>query len=94
MKARFILATIGALSAMAAADDRTQYNERAANNDMAMFRDIDLNHDGKVTRAEAKGLLSIEARFDDIDIDHDDAITLDEMTRYIERTYGVRLTAA
>ena len=35
----------------------------------------------------------MEARFDDIDIDHDDEITRDGMTRYIERAYGVKLTA-
>ena len=94
MKSKFaLIAMIGAVSAMAAADDREKYNERAANSDMAMFQELDLNRDGKVTRAEAKGFLAMEARFDDIDIDHDDQITRDEMTRYIERAYGVKLTA-
>ena len=90
MKAKFIAAIIGALSATASAGDREIYNARAANSDMALFREIDINHDGKITRAATKGVVSMEARFDDIDIDHDDEISLNEMRRYIEHTYAVQ----
>lgn len=88
-----IAAVVGVLSLAAAADDREDYNRRAAQRDMALFQEFDRNHDGRLTPDEVRGILSLEARFDDIDINRDGAISLEEMQRYLEQTYGVRLAA-
>jgi len=82
---------LAAAASTAAADDRTDYNRRAANGDMASFRQLDLNRDGRLTEGEAKGDLTLGPRFRDIDINRDGILTPDEMHRYIEQTYGVQI---
>lgn len=77
-------------SLAASADDRETFNRRAADNDMALFHQIDLNHDRRLTYDEAKGDLNLGPRFNDIDINRDGIVTLEEMRRYIEQTYGIR----
>lgn len=80
---------LAAMSFSVAADDRADYNRRAADADMAAFRELDLNGDGQLTQDEAKSDLNLGPRFNDIDINRDGIITPEEMRRYIERTYGV-----
>lgn len=92
MRTAFVL-LLTAWSLSVAADDRTDYNRRAADADMAAFRQLDLNGDGRLTQEEAKGDLNLGPRFNDIDINRDGIITPEEMRRYIERTYGVSPSA-
>lgn len=73
---------------MAIADDRTDYNRRAAAADAAAFRQLDLNRDGNLSRAETISDLNLGPRFDDMDINRDGIVTPDELRRYIEQTYG------
>lgn len=77
------------LSIAAVADDRENFNRRAAEADLALLRQPDLNDDGYLTKDEAKGDLRLGPRFDYIDINRDGVITQQEMRRYIEQTYGV-----
>jgi hypothetical protein len=78
----------------AAADARTEYYQRAADHDMALFRALDLDHDGALTRIETQGDLDLGPRFDDIDINRDGFVTLEELQRYIALHYGVQAAAA
>lgn len=84
---------LAAMSLSAAADDRADYNRRAADADMAAFRRLDLNGDGRLTPDEAKSDLNLGPRFNDIDINRDGIVTPEEMRRYIERTYGISPSA-
>ena len=94
MNTKIVVAILlAANSAIAAADDRETYNRRAADNDMTLFRQLDLNADGRLTQDEVKGDLNLGPRFSDIDIDRDGLVTPDEMRRYIEQTYGVKPAA-
>lgn len=74
----------------ALADDRADFNRRAAAADAAAFRQLDLNRDGSLSRDEARGDLNLGPRFNDVDINRDGVVTQDELGRYIEQTYGVR----
>lgn len=88
--ARYIIAMLGMSSCIAAfADAASDYNRRAADRDISLFRALDRNADGRLTRAEAHGTIDVEARFSDIDADRDDTITFDELRRYITLHYGV-----
>lgn len=88
--ARYIIAMLGMSSCVAAfADAASDYNRRAADRDIGLFRALDRNTDGRLTRAEAQGTIDVEARFNDIDADRDDTITFDELRRYIALHYGV-----
>jgi hypothetical protein len=88
MKIRCALVLLAACSTLAAADDRAQYNRRAAAADEAAFRQLDLNGDGKLTKEEAKADLNFGVRFDDADINRDGIVTADEMRGYLAKTYG------
>lgn len=81
---------ITAATQIAAADDRSEYNRRAANSDLAAFRQLDLNRDGRLTADEARADVNLFPRFSDIDINRDGVITTEEMRRYLEQTYGVQ----
>ncbi len=71
------------------ADDKADYNSRAATRDTKLFQSLDRDADGVLTRAEAKGDLDLGPRFDDIDINRDGRMTRQELARYIEQRYGV-----
>jgi hypothetical protein len=77
----------------AGADARTEYYERAAAHDAALFRALDLDHDGSVTRLETQGDLDFGPRFNDMDINRDGVVTLEELQRYIAQHYGVQAPA-
>lgn len=88
---RILLAVLLAMASLsAAADDRADYNRRAAARDMAAFHQLDLNGDGRLAREEVQGDLDFGPRFDAIDINRDGIVTPEEMQRYIEQTYQVR----
>lgn len=75
----------------AGADERADYNRRAAARDLALFQELDRNRDGTVTRLEARGDLNFLPRFNDMEVDMDGVITAAELHRYLERQYGVQL---
>lgn len=88
------LALLIACALGAEADDRSEYNRRAADRDLRLFHSLDLNADGAVTLREARGDINFLPRFDDMEVDMDGIVTLAEVQRYIERHYGIHPQAA
>lgn len=87
---RCVLAVLGMSFCTASiADAASDYYRRAADRDIAEFRALDRNTDGRLTRAEVQGTIDVEARFNDIDTNRDDVITFDELARYIVLQYRV-----
>lgn len=74
----------------AGADDKSDYNRRAAADDLSLFHALDRNADGAVTRLEAQGDINFLPRFDDMEINMDGVVTMAELQRYLERTYGAQ----
>ena len=75
---------------LAGADEKTDYNRRAAARDLALFHELDRNSDGAVTRLEARGDVNFLPRFNNMEVDMDGVITASELHRYLELQYGVR----
>lgn len=69
--------------------DAARYNQRAAQADMSLFRELDRAGNGLLTKEDVRGDMRLGTRFDDIDTNRDEIVTLQEMRAYIERTYGV-----
>ena len=69
--------------------DEAGYNQRAAQADIAVFRELDRAGNGLLAKADARGDMRLGARFDDIDTNRDEIVTLQELQAYIEKTYGV-----
>ena len=69
--------------------DEARYNQRAAQTDMALFRELDRAGNGLLTKENARGDMRLGTRFDDIDTNRDGIVTLQEMRIYIEKSYGV-----
>ena len=82
------------MATAAIADDKTEYERRAVERDVALFQSLDRNRDNAVTKLEAQGDLNFGPRFDDMDINRDNIVTREELQRYLEQQYGVRTTAA
>jgi hypothetical protein len=80
------------IATAAVADDRETYSLRAAETDLAAFRQLDLNRDGMLTQDEVLADLNFAPRFNDMDINRDGIVTPEELRRYIERAYGVLVT--
>ena len=76
-------------AAAGAPSDRDEFQQRAAREDMAAFRNLDLDGDGRLTHDEVRPDVSFGPRFDDVDINRDGVIDADEMRRYLEQTYGI-----
>jgi Ca2+-binding EF-hand superfamily protein len=83
------LAMLMALAMSAGADDKSDYNRRAAASDLELFQSLDRDTDGVVTRMEARSDINFLPRFDDMEADMDGAITRAELHRYIDQQYGV-----
>lgn len=83
------LVLLAACAVGAGADDKSDYNRRAAERDLSLFHSLDRNADGAVTRLEAQGDINFLPRFADMEIDMDGAVTMAELHRYMERQYGV-----
>ena len=75
----------------AGADDRSEYNRRAAARDLSLFHSLDRNADDAVTRLEARGDINFLPRFDDMETNMDGVVTMAELHRYLEQQYGVQL---
>lgn len=82
----------GMATGMATADDRTDYNRRAAEADQAAYRQLDADGDGRLTHEEVRGDVNFRPRFDNVDTNRDGIITPDEMRRYLEQTYDIPST--
>jgi hypothetical protein len=71
------------------ANDEAMYNQRAAQTDMSLFRELDRAGSGFLAREDTRMDMRLGTRFDDIDTNRDGIVTLQEMQIYIEKTYGV-----
>ncbi len=76
------------------ADVAEEFNRRAADRDIASFRALDRDGDGRLTFAEVYGNVDMQARFKDMDINSDDVVTAAEFAHYIRQRYGVELPSA
>ena len=65
---------------IAGADDRSEYNQRAASLFSSVFETLDRDTDRSVTLSEARGDLTFMPRFDDMDINNDGSLSQDELT--------------
>ena len=83
-----VLVLLLACAMSASADDKSDYNRRAAARDLSLFHALDRNADGVVTRLEAQGDVNFLPHFHDMDVNMDGVITTAEMSRYLERQYG------
>jgi Ca2+-binding EF-hand superfamily protein len=77
----------------ASADDKADYEKRAAARTTALFQSLDRNGDGAVSREEAQGDLNFLPRFNDMDINRDNVVSTDELRRFIESQYGPNVVA-
>jgi len=77
------------LDAAVSANDRANYNERAANDLAVLFHSLDRNGDDVVTREESRGDLNLGPLFTDMDINRDESVTRSELRRYLMQHYGV-----
>jgi hypothetical protein len=84
-------AALCAALAQAAESEQAQYHQRLAERYIVLFRSLDLDRDGTVSRAEAKGDLNFAPRFDDMDINRDGVVTAAELQRFIEAESGLRI---
>ena len=69
--------------------DEARYNQRAAQTDITLFRELDRAGLGLLAREDVRGDMRLGTRFDDIDTNRDEVVTLQEMQAYIEKSYGV-----
>jgi hypothetical protein len=83
-----VIAALVAACGTASADDRADYNRRAAERDVALFSALDLDGDRVLTRDEARPDLTLGPRFNDADINRDGVVTREEMQRYVDQQYG------
>lgn len=85
-----VLLVLSAATSAIWADDRADYNARAADRLERLFLALDRNADGTLTPEESRGDLDLGPRFVDIDINRDGIMTREELRIYIERRYGSR----
>jgi hypothetical protein len=81
-------------TAVAHADDRQDYNRRAAERFAALFQSLDRDGNGSLTLAEAHGDLNLGPRFNDMDIDRDGIVTRAELQRFVSKEFEIELTTA
>ncbi len=85
-----VLLLLSAAATAIRADDRADYNARAADRLESLFQTLDRNADGALTPEESKGDLDLGPRFDDIDVNRDGIMTREELRVYLQRRYGSR----
>ncbi len=85
-----VVVLLGGWILSAGADDKAEYDRRAAARYTMLFQSLDLDGDGTVTRLEAKGDLNFLPRFDDMDIDRNGIVTMAELQRFIEQEHGMQ----
>ncbi len=78
---------------IAGADDRQDYNRRAAERFSTLFQSLDRDADGAVTRVESHGDLVFGPRIDDMDIDRNGIVTRPELQRFVALQFEVELAA-
>jgi hypothetical protein len=83
-----------ACTSAAGADDKTDYERRAAAAYVTLFQSLDRDSDGRVTLLEAHGDLNFGPRFHDMDTNRDGIVTKEELERYIGQNYKVGLSEA
>jgi Ca2+-binding EF-hand superfamily protein len=76
---------------IAGADDRQDYNRRAAERFSTLFQSLDRDADGTVTRIESQGDLVFGPSFDDMDIDRNGIVTRAELQRFVAQQFEVQL---
>lgn len=88
--AAILLATLAlGLSACAAA--RESRSRQMVDRAQQRFADADTDHDGRLSRDEAKaGTPRLADHFDEIDSDHDGMLTTAEILDYIKQRRGAR----
>lgn len=86
-----LLGTCALAGAAAHADERADYNRRAAERYSALFQSLDRDGDGAVTRVEARGDLNFGPRFDDMDIDRNGIVSRAELQRFVALEFEVEL---
>lgn len=94
MKSGFFAVLLGVCvfaGAAAHADERADYNRRAAERFSTIFQSLDRDGDGSVTRVEAHGDLNFGPRFDDMDIDRNGIVTRAELQRFVALEFEVEL---
>jgi hypothetical protein len=74
----------------AAADAKDQYERRVAERYVTLFKSLDRDSNGAVSRAEAQGDLNFLPQFDGMDINRDGIVTEAELQRYIQYQHGQR----
>lgn len=85
-----VLLFLSAAVSVVRADDRADYNARAADRLERLFQALDRNADGALTPEESKGDLDLGPRFDDIDVNRNGIMTREELGVYLQRRYGSR----
>jgi Ca2+-binding EF-hand superfamily protein len=68
----------------AATDSPTKGNQTATSQTPAMFEQLDTNHDGYITKAEAERSADLKARFDKLDANHDGKISVQEYAKGVQ----------
>lgn len=86
-----LLVLLAVCIGLAGADDKADFERRAASNFMTLFQSLDRDGDGRVTQSEARGDLTFSPRFNDMDINRDGVVTLEELQRYVRLQYGVEV---
>ncbi len=76
------------------ADLAAEFNRRAADRDVATFKALDRDGDGRLTFEEVYGSVDMQARFKDMDVDGNGAVTAAELAHYVRQRYGVDLPPA
>lgn len=88
------LALLVGCAMSAGADDRSDYYQRSAADDVRLFVSLDRDADGTVTLLEAQSDINFLPRFDDMEVDMDGIVTRAELERYVGQRYGVASPAS
>jgi hypothetical protein len=89
-----VLAALLGCAMGAAADERSDYYQRSAADDVRLFVSLDRDTDGKVTLLEARSDINFLPRFADMEVDMDGVVTRAELERYIGQRYGIASPAS